>query len=173
MLNNKQQKLVEDNHKLIYFFLNKHKLSIDKWYDVCAIALCKAALKYKEETSKFSTYALTCLHHAVYFEKRTSNAQKRIPEFSVISFDEELKTESGEMTLLNIVDSHAINPYDFISNIDIQNLINKENTTMRKILYLSSLGYTQTDISKVLHISQPHVSRLINKFKAKLKDLEN
>ena len=43
MLNEYQQKYAEQNHNLIYGILNDKNLSIDEYYDVAAIGLCKAA----------------------------------------------------------------------------------------------------------------------------------
>ena len=51
-----QQKLVEENHGLIYSFLAKHNLPIEEYYDLAAIGLCKASITYQNETT-FSTYA--------------------------------------------------------------------------------------------------------------------
>ena len=42
------QRLVEDNHNLIYKFLRNHNLE-DDWYDVAAIGLCKAANNYNSD----------------------------------------------------------------------------------------------------------------------------
>lgn len=51
------QKLVEDNHKLIYGFMHKYHLSED-WYGELAVGLCKAARVYDESMGvKFSSLA--------------------------------------------------------------------------------------------------------------------
>lgn len=63
-LNNEQRKLVEENHNLIYSFLNNQALSINEWYDICAIGLCKAALTFNG-TTKFSTFAYKCMLNSV------------------------------------------------------------------------------------------------------------
>ena len=41
-----QRKLVEDNHNLIYSFLQKYHLTIDEYYGLAAIGLCKAGKTY-------------------------------------------------------------------------------------------------------------------------------
>ena len=48
-LNNTQKSLVEDNHDLIYSYLEYRNLSLDApedWYGAAAIGLCKAAIMY-------------------------------------------------------------------------------------------------------------------------------
>ena len=44
MLTKEQKELVENNHKLIYYYIHKNGLSVDEYYDILAIGLCKAAL---------------------------------------------------------------------------------------------------------------------------------
>ena len=68
-LNQIQQKLVEDNHNLIYSFMNKNKLSTDAvedWYGTCAIAMCKAAMTYDPNRNvKFNTVAYVYMNNAM------------------------------------------------------------------------------------------------------------
>ena len=54
ILTKQQQQLVEDNHKLIYFYLYRNSLSVDEFYDVAAIGLCKAAITYNGQTIDYS-----------------------------------------------------------------------------------------------------------------------
>ena len=42
-----EQKLVEDNHELIYLVADCMELDINEYYGLLAIALCHAAQKYK------------------------------------------------------------------------------------------------------------------------------
>ncbi len=68
-LNQTQQKLVEDNHNLIYSFMNKHKLSlnaVEDWYGACAEGLCKAAMIYNPDRNvKFNTLAYVCMNNEI------------------------------------------------------------------------------------------------------------
>lgn len=47
-MTDEQKQLVEQNHNLIYFYLYRHNLSIEEYYDVAAIGLCKAAITFKK-----------------------------------------------------------------------------------------------------------------------------
>lgn len=42
-----EKKLVEQNHNLIYAFLQKYHLTIEDYYGLAAIGLCKAAMTFK------------------------------------------------------------------------------------------------------------------------------
>ena len=54
-LNDEQRKLVADNHNLIYQYLIDNNLPQDEYYDIAAIGLCKAALKYDTAKGACST----------------------------------------------------------------------------------------------------------------------
>ena len=64
-LDEKQKKLVEENHSLIYSFAHSHNLPLDEYYDILAIALCKAGMTFKPELGHaFSTYAYKIMWNA-------------------------------------------------------------------------------------------------------------
>lgn len=49
-----EQKLVEDNHELIYLVADCMELDINEYYGLLAIALCHAAQKYKSRKRAYS-----------------------------------------------------------------------------------------------------------------------
>ena len=53
-LTSEQQEVVRKNHGLIYFYLHKNNLSIEDYYDLAAIGLCKAVLTYEKNKGAFS-----------------------------------------------------------------------------------------------------------------------
>lgn len=61
----KQQKLVKQNHNLIFLHLRLHNLPVSEFYDVAAIGLCKAAINYNADKGAFSTYARWCIKSEV------------------------------------------------------------------------------------------------------------
>ena len=65
-----QRKLVEENHNLIYSFLQKYNLAIDEYYGLASIGLCKAGKTYNGDKSNFSTYAYKCMFTTVMGELR-------------------------------------------------------------------------------------------------------
>jgi len=74
MMTTEQTKLAEDNHNLIYSFLNKYNLKSD-YYGDAGIGLCKAAMTYdKSKKFAFSTYAYKCMFNECGMRMR---AEKR------------------------------------------------------------------------------------------------
>lgn len=51
-----QQKMIEDNHNLIYWFINKYKLSESEYYGLLAIELCEAVIHYDESKGSLANY---------------------------------------------------------------------------------------------------------------------
>ena len=85
-LNKTQQKLVEDNHNLIYSFMNKNKLNtnaVEDWYGTCALGLCKAAMAYNPDRNvKFNTLAYICMKNEM-----TKVLDKKSKEETCLSLD--------------------------------------------------------------------------------------
>ena len=79
-----QQKLVADNHNLIYSFAIKSKIDVAEYYDVLALGLCKAALYHDGVSGKFSTLAYKCMR-TVYMDE-------------VITHDKRYKRGNGKKT---------------------------------------------------------------------------
>ena len=56
ILTKEQQKMVEENHDLIYWYANIKKLNLENWYDLLAIELCGVVLKYNPKKGSLSNY---------------------------------------------------------------------------------------------------------------------
>ena len=79
-LTKEQQKLVLNNHNLIYKCLKKYNLSAEEYYDIAAYALCKAALHFDPDKGCRFSYgvpgtgisALTGIESAPASERETA-----------------------------------------------------------------------------------------------------
>lgn len=63
-----QRDLAQKNHNLIYGYAHRHRLSVDNWYDVLALALCRAAQSYDPARGAFSTWFYNLAGFAVQKE---------------------------------------------------------------------------------------------------------
>ena len=104
ILTQQQQQLVEDNHKLIYFYLYRNSLSVDEFYDVAAIGLCKAAITYNGQT-KFSTYAYSCIKCEIFNELHRQKSARKIPMDKQLSYDIKtmVKKNGPILAIINIL----------------------------------------------------------------------
>ena len=163
-----QQKLVEENHGLIYSFLAKYNLPIEEYYDLAAIGLCKASITYQNKTT-FSTYAYKCMFNEVMQDKRKEKASRRIPQNQIVSYEAELDTCNGETTsYLNFIPSNEDAETNTLSKIMFEEFSKDLSDRDRQIFYLFSKGYKQREIGKFVGCSQVQVSRIKRKLESYL-----
>lgn len=160
MLNNKQKKMAELNHNLIYGFLNRYKLSVDDYYDLAAIGLCIACMKFDDSKSKFSTFAYGCMFKVIFSSIRNSKKDKRNSQGKLVSYN--IKMDDGENNGIQFIDMISAGEDvegRVISKIMFNDYMDKLPDREREILYLLSLGYTQMQIAEILGCGQASVSR--------------
>ena len=156
------QRLVEDNHNLIYKFLRNHNLE-DDWYDVAAIGLCKAANNYNSDKYEFSTYAYRCMYTTIMIEKRKENTMRRIPQNQIVYYENQVSEESKDndtSIFLNYIPSKQDIENETISVLSLKNIENKLDGNKKKVFLLLREGYTQCEISKIIGISQQRISKI-------------
>lgn len=112
-----QKKLVEENHLLIYKYACQHKLFVDEWYDILALALCKAAQRYAPERGQFSTFAYTCFNSAVYNERRREASRKRNVQIYSLIFSKPNASDADRKLEIQIGIEDAN-----LSRVDLQDL---------------------------------------------------
>ena len=160
-----QRKLVEDNHNLIYSFLQKYHLTIDEYYGLAAIGLCKAGKTYNGEKSNFSTYAYKCMFTTVMCELRKNKQAKTIPEHQIFYYQAELDNNNGGDTALfmNYIPSKENVEDSVLSEVIFDEYASKLKDRDKKIFSLFREGYKQKEICKIVGCSQPQVSRVKKK----------
>lgn len=88
-----QQRIVSENHNLIYSLANKKNINLDEYYDVLAIGLCKAAIAFDDTKGKFSTLAYTVMLNEYKQELRKQQNERAIPQDKLLSFDVPIQTD--------------------------------------------------------------------------------
>ena len=163
-LNKTQQKLVEDNHNLIYSFMHKNKLSFDAvedWYGTCAVGLCKAALTYNPDRNvKFNTLAYVCMSNEMKMVFRQQEKEIKNPLSLQYNLDEEenislqdcicsRNDEIGEIEFYTVFNKH----YDKLNELH-KNIISDKIYT----------DLTQNELRDKYNLSQGYISKIYNKF---------
>lgn len=174
VLNDAQRKLVEDNHNLIYSFLNSRHLSLDSvedWYGTAAIGLCKAALTFDESRgAKFTTLAYICMDNEVRMVLRT----RRKNVNAIVSLDDELSTADGGCYLADVIPDNRDFYYPIYLNDAVEIATRKLSDRDKKFIDLIiNHGMTNTEIAKQFGVSQPTVSRVYCKFIKSVRDYFN
>ncbi len=160
--------MVEGNHNLIYSFLNSHKLSVDEWYDVAAIGLCKAGLTYMPDKGyRFSSYAYRVMTNEVRAEMRKLNSERLITGKESVSYDAFMRVDDkGKLTFMDTLENVYHNTEnEAIVNITFSNFMeNIKNEKEIKIIKLLANGYKQEEAAKIMGCSQAAVSRVKKRF---------
>lgn len=160
-LNKTQQKLVEDNHNLIYSFMHKNKLSFDAvedWYGTCAVGLCKAALTYNPDKNvKFNTLAYVCMKNEM-----TKVLDKKSKEEMCLSLDYYIDDDT------QFADFVADNRDDF-GEIEFYSIFdrhfNRLSDRKKEIINACiNLDGNFNDIANVLGVTKQRVSAVYNDF---------
>lgn len=150
---------------MIYTFLQKYHLTIDDWYGLAAIGLCKAAKTFVPGKSSFSTYAYKCMFTTVYSEKRKERQAKTIPDNVIVYYQKEFDESNGgdACTFLNYIPSKENVEENVLSEMIFDEYSEKLKDRDRRIFELFRDGYKQTEIGKVVGCSQAQVSRVRKK----------
>lgn len=164
-LNDKQRKLVEDNHNIIYHYLHSRNLSLDDvedWYGLAAIGLCKAALAYDETRNvKFSTLAYICIHRTIM--RAIDKDRSRI--HCSHSLDEPFNEEKNLFLGDTIPDKFSPSEEQFIINRAIEESTNELNDRDKMIIdCITNKGMKQVEVAQKLGLTRASISRVFVKF---------
>ena len=150
VLNEKERKLVEEHHNLIYSFLFKYNYPEEEFYDVAAIALCYAAHSYQEDKGAFSTYAYHTMYLRVSRAYQLQHSATHIPDALLSSLDEPLdNTENDDFTLLSIIESPYNLEEDIIEKSTYEKFYSQQTIKTQKFLSLFQQGYNGREIAEV------------------------
>lgn len=168
MLNEKQKNLVEKNYNLIYKYAKDHKLDIEEFSGLLSIGLCKAALNYDSDKTKFSTFAYRCMGNEVSNYLRKINAAKHLRHdtvYSMEAFDENYDSPISETLLM--VSSENIER-ECIFKAKFQKEYDKLKDQVKNIVALKYHGYTNNEVAEIMDMKASTVSMALKKFKAAL-----
>ena len=166
MMSEEQQKLVESNMKLVYTYVHKYgykfRHDIEDSIQIASVGLCKAAVNY--DASKgfaFSTYAYKCMQNEFLMLTR-----KQL-DAPLVSLDEIVQNDDIECKLMDIIPDTRNVEEDVICKDQIQYAINKLTGKYQDIVkyLISNPGTSGRDCASIFKVSQPTVSRAINRFK--------
>lgn len=163
-----QQKLIEENHNVIYSVLNKLNVSVEDYYDIGAIGMCEAAINYdKNKNIEFPLYAFIQVKYAILNAKRYENQICRNTNSNIY----------GDTCILG---TDTLNLWDTISKQEdsIEDLIivrdylyrlfeqlNDKEKEIAKLLILED--FSQAEISKIVGLSKQRVSIIVKNIKKK------
>lgn len=152
-----RQQLIEDNMNLVYSLVSKEYptyLYDDDIIQCGMLGLCKAAEKWDESKSGFSTFAWRCIRNEIVSEFR-----RRAKHQGVLSLDYETSDDEGGRTTFGdcVVGEEDVTYVD----IDIESLSDRE----RQVLNLCATGLNQSDVATKLGVSKQYVWKVMRKIR--------
>lgn len=169
-LTSTQQKLVEDNHNLIYGAAHKHKINLDEYYDVLAIGLCKAAMQYDESRGQFSTFAYQTMLSEYFGVLRHNKIARAVPENAIVSMNVQIDNGSeNPISFADMIPANDDMEGNIVSKDYVEFLCNKlQSNRIKIIVTLLADGMTQADIAENLGVSRQRVGQCVDRIRKKL-----
>jgi RNA polymerase sigma factor (sigma-70 family) len=162
LLTAEQQKLVEDNHNLIYGYCQMHRISPDEYYDLLAIELCEAAQNYDDSKGNFSTVAYKYMENALRLNHLYNHRQMRDPANIAISLDEPLSNNS---------EFSAIIGYDCdFTDVEAREFVSRLTAREKFVLSMLLQGAQRSEIMEALGKSHTTVHKIRTKIREKFID---
>lgn len=170
-LTDKQKKLVEDNHNLIYSYAKKKHISSEKWYDVLAIGLCKAARSFDPDKGKFSTWAYRFFDNEIRTCWNKENKKSKIPESFILAYDAVLLNEDDSQNNSYIDFFSDTKAYeDIVHSTMMLDIVNDMNDVEKCIFELILHGYNQQEIAAKVGRTRQSVGKIVNGIRRKVLD---
>ncbi len=171
-----QQQLVEDNHQLIYGYAYANGLKVDDWYDVLAIALCRAAQLYDESKGAFSTLAYKAMrNHYLHTVRRETGLQRCIPANRIVSLQAICNNSGSAIDEPStyeqmIPDQNIMIDRDVTEKVVIDSILETVPQRNKEILFQWIDGKTINELAAQYSCSKQNISSIINRIRKKIKE---
>lgn len=161
-----QAKLVEDNHNLIYYMLNEMHLPEADYYDVAAIALCKAAMTYEPKRGAFSTCACRYIRWALIAQLRTEDRKIRRNEKDVLHYNTIMRDDTE---YLEMFADKGVDPEDAaINSVIAGQLLSELKPREKQIVIMLANGHMWREVCETLGISNSAVGQTLKRIRSRL-----
>jgi RNA polymerase sigma factor (sigma-70 family) len=163
----KQRQFAEDNHNLVYSFLNFKHLSYDEHYDIVIFGYLRAVKRYFEypelQKYRFSTIAYSAMKSDLsnYYRKLYKRKQQAV----IISFDA-LEFNDGISVIDVTVEDTIVDMISYEQLLQqISSLLSEEQFS---ILQMKADGYSEREIAKQYEIPVYSVQDILSTVREKL-----
>lgn len=158
-----EEELIIENLNLVRFLMKKNFGTTfnEELFQIGCVGLVKAGKKFdKNRNVKFTAYASFIIENEW---KQHYRDQRKI--INAVSLEEPI---ADKLTIADTLVDKNIQDGLYVKEI-FSKTIEKLSDRDKRIVKLDICGINQKDIAKELKISQPQVSRVMNKFREKIK----
>lgn len=165
MLTEYEKQLVTENHNLIYSFADKHKLDLEEYYGILALALCKAVKYFDQNKGKISTIAYTCMLNSVRNHIRKKNKKK----LALIYLDTDYtNSNNDDESLLSAIANDSLPPDIKAEGKEISQILLSMLTDKEKQIVADRLdGLSEREIGEKMGCTRQNVHAQIKRIRSK------
>lgn len=153
-----KQMLIEDNMNLVYSLISKEYPTYVYDEDIvqCGmLGLCKAAEKWDESKSQFSTFAWYCIRNEIIKEFK-----ERSKHNGVLSLDYEMNDDEGGRSTFG---DCVIGEEDVLYiDVNVDSITERE----RQVFDLYQTGLSQVEVATKLGVTKQYVWKVMRKIRA-------
>lgn len=163
-----QQTLAAENHNLIYRFAQTREINVEEFYDILAIALCKAAKVFDDSRGlRFSTLAFRCMRNEYNMYWRTELNSKHVPPNFIVSYNMLISNDSDEHAqFLNIITNQTCDGVNDSGDAEVMEFIETLHPIQRDVLTYLMDGYKVPEVAEKLGCSRQYVYRVRRSIRA-------
>lgn len=163
-LNHEQQKLVEENHNLIYQYLIDNKLPQSDYYDIAAIALCNAAMKYDSSKNvAFSTYVYRAIGNTI--KKYKVHDKRHVVDAMSYNVTSTVHGEGTEVEHLETFESRDDVEEENVTKEFFRWFIEYMSLRELQIMYHKTKNMTDREIGKIYGVTHSAISSVWRRIK--------
>ncbi len=161
-LTHEQQELAAENHNLIYRFAQTMAIDVEEFYDILAIALCKAAKTFdKSRGLRFSTLAFQCMKNEYNMYWRRELNSKHVPPGLIVSYNTLISNDSDENSqFISIITNKTCEGVNDSGNIEVEEFMETLHPIQRDVLTYLMDGCKVSEIADKLGCSRQYVYRV-------------
>lgn len=159
-LTKQQSQIVEDNHNLIYGYAHFRNLDLEDWYGKLALELCHSVIHWDSERGSLSTYYYMRADTMVMLDYQKRNYQKRRANENTLEFD---SSDDG----CNIYNETLDDILETRTETSILNEILECGD--ERVIKMRYEGYSQEEIADEIGVTQPTISRMLDRILEKYK----
>lgn len=156
-------------YKIANRYLTNYYEEIDDIRQIALMELWRCVENW-DHVHSLTTYAYICIPNKINYYLRSNKKHEKNISINTVIYDDGVET-----TIEDFLDTGYDQIEHLIDDINAEGVLEKIDTTNKEkeVLKLRMVGLTQKQISKIMHISQPQISRYQKQIKRKISNILN
>ena len=184
-MTDRQKMMVENNHNLIFEVIDNLNSSVEELYDTCAIALCEAAVEYKDDfkmtfkvfaKNKIKARALKELNDLdidTEFITLSSTPATLVDAEKVYNMENDYITDDFVKEIIDDIKSFGPNDDKYRPRSSMSRHVWQLTQEHVDVITLLINGYSPVEIGQCLELSNKYVHMIIAQSRNRLRDYAN